>query len=186
LDVHRAAVTAGLAPRASRRRASCARALRPGPPGARADRVGRAHHLARLARGRLAERLGRPARPRRRRPRHHRAAAVGDALAHTAVGRSTRGSAAGAGGRLPVAGGPRVVLGGDPTMRGVLSLLRAIAALAACRSPEETRQRAGGPGADVGNRGGVELHAGANPYARTPVVLPRPESGEVAASPRER
>ena len=71
-------------------------------------------------------------------------------------------------------------------MRRTIVLLVVLAALAGCTSPEATRQRAGGSGADVGNRGGVELHAGANPYARTPVVLPRPESGEVAASPRER
>jgi hypothetical protein len=69
-------------------------------------------------------------------------------------------------------------------MRGAIALLVALAALVACTSPETTRQRAGGPGADVGNRGGVELHAGANPYAGTPVVLPSPESREAAASPR--
>ena len=71
-------------------------------------------------------------------------------------------------------------------MRGVMALVVALVALAACTSPEATRQRAGGPGADVGNRGRVELHAGADPWAKTPVVLPRPESGEVAASPRGR
>ena len=65
-------------------------------------------------------------------------------------------------------------------------LLLALGALAGCTSPEATRQRGGGPGADVGNRGGVELHAGANPYANTPRVLPWAHSAEVAASPRER
>jgi hypothetical protein len=70
-------------------------------------------------------------------------------------------------------------------MRRAIVLL-ALAALAGCNSPEATRQRGGGPGADVGNRGRVELHAGADPYARTPRLLPRAESAVVAASPRER
>jgi len=62
----------------------------------------------------------------------------------------------------------------------------AVVALAACTSPEATRQRAGGPGADVGNHGGIELHAGADPYAKTPVVLPPPHNAQVAATPRSR
>jgi len=70
-------------------------------------------------------------------------------------------------------------------MRRIL-LLFALAALAACTSPEATRQRGGGPGADIGNKGRVELHAGADPYAKTPVVVPRGPSAEVAASPRSR
>jgi hypothetical protein len=65
-------------------------------------------------------------------------------------------------------------------------ILLVLAALAGCTSPEATRQRAGGPGADVGNRGRVELHAGADPYARTPRLLPHAESAVVAASPPER
>src|SRR5256886_3265959 len=38
-----------------------------------------------------------------------------------------------------------------------------------CTSPEATRTRAGGPGADVGNhpRGAVQLHAGARMYYGT-------------------
>jgi hypothetical protein len=63
--------------------------------------------------------------------------------------------------------------------------LIALIALVGCTSPEATRQRAGGPGADVGNRGPVELHAGARPYAKTPIVVPAP-SAQVAASPRSR
>ena len=70
-------------------------------------------------------------------------------------------------------------------MRRAIVLL-ALAALAGCSSPEATRQRGGGPGADVGNRGSIELHAGADPYANTPLVLPQAESAVVAASPRER
>jgi hypothetical protein len=53
--------------------------------------------------------------------------------------------------------------------RGVVALL--VAGLAvACTSPESTRSRGGGPGADVGNhpRGPVELHAGARMFAGTP------------------
>jgi len=63
----------------------------------------------------------------------------------------------------------------------------ALAALVACTSPEATRQRAGGPGADVGNHGRVELHEGARPYAGTPIVMPQVRGREtVAASPRGR
>lgn len=62
--------------------------------------------------------------------------------------------------------------------------LAALILLAACTSPEATRQRAGGPGADVGNRGGIELHAGSEPYAKTPIVVPSGRGATVAASPR--
>jgi hypothetical protein len=49
---------------------------------------------------------------------------------------------------------------------GLLSL-----GLAACESPEATRRRGGGPGADVGNRSPVvEMHQGARPYFQTPCV----------------
>jgi hypothetical protein len=39
-----------------------------------------------------------------------------------------------------------------------------------CTSPESTRVRGGGAGADVGNhpRGAVQIHAGAEMYYRTP------------------
>jgi hypothetical protein len=69
---------------------------------------------------------------------------------------------------------------------GRLLVLGALAVLAACTSPEATRLRAGGDGADVGNRREpVELHAGADPYHGTPNALP-PARDAVAASPRER
>lgn len=46
-------------------------------------------------------------------------------------------------------------------------------ALAACTSPEATRTRGGGPGADKGNRGDVVLmHEGSRPYAGTPRLIP--------------
>lgn len=68
-----------------------------------------------------------------------------------------------------------------------LAALVALLALAACTSPEATRQRAGGAGADVGNRGEtVELHAGSEPYWRTPAVLGAPPGTTVAASPTSR
>jgi hypothetical protein len=45
--------------------------------------------------------------------------------------------------------------------------------LAACASPETTRTRGGGPGADVGNRGKVlEMHQGSRPFWKTPELIP--------------
>lgn len=42
---------------------------------------------------------------------------------------------------------------------------------AACDSPEASRVRGGGPGADIGNRRpAVEFHAGARPYYETPCL----------------
>lgn len=44
--------------------------------------------------------------------------------------------------------------------------------LAACGSPEATRLRAGGPGADVGNRGPVvTMHEGSRPFWNTPRLI---------------
>jgi hypothetical protein len=43
------------------------------------------------------------------------------------------------------------------------------AAVAGCASPETTRTRGGGPGADVGNKGQtVKLHEGSDPFWNTP------------------
>jgi hypothetical protein len=43
--------------------------------------------------------------------------------------------------------------------------------LVACGSPEVTRTRGSGPGADAGNRSPVvEMHRGAQPYFKTPCV----------------
>lgn len=51
------------------------------------------------------------------------------------------------------------------------ALLLSLLAASACASPEAVRARGGGPGADVGNRGEpVEMHAGAEPYYKTPCV----------------
>lgn len=42
----------------------------------------------------------------------------------------------------------------------------------ACASPEATRVRAGGPGADVGNRGSVvNMHEGSQPFWNTPRLI---------------
>jgi len=56
---------------------------------------------------------------------------------------------------------------------GRITLTVAIAvAVAACTSPEATRMRAGGPGADPGNRRTVvRMHEGSQPYWRTPQRL---------------
>lgn len=45
--------------------------------------------------------------------------------------------------------------------------------LVGCASPETTRARGGGPGADVGNRTKiVEMHEGSKPFAKTPKLIP--------------
>jgi uncharacterized lipoprotein YmbA len=50
-----------------------------------------------------------------------------------------------------------------------LWLLALATALAACGSPEATRLRSGGPGADPGNRRDVvQMHEGSRPYWHTP------------------
>lgn len=50
-------------------------------------------------------------------------------------------------------------------------LLASLFLLAACSSPEASRTRGGGAGADVGNwEQPVKLHAGAQPYYETPCV----------------
>ena len=58
--------------------------------------------------------------------------------------------------------------------RGIVVVALMLAALAACTSPEATRVRAGGPGADIGNRGReVTMHGGSQPYWQTPDRLRR-------------
>ena len=50
-----------------------------------------------------------------------------------------------------------------------VALMVICAALAACASPETTRTRGGGPGADVGNKPKtVKIHEGSEPYWKTP------------------
>jgi len=55
--------------------------------------------------------------------------------------------------------------------------------VAACHSPEASRSRGTGPGADVGNRGRVELHGGSQIYYDTPVLIGTLARGEVGALP---
>ena len=54
-------------------------------------------------------------------------------------------------------------------------VIAAIACLgvAGCASPEATRQRGGGPGADPGNRppGLVRMHEGSRQYWKTPIRI---------------
>jgi hypothetical protein len=51
-------------------------------------------------------------------------------------------------------------------------LVAALTALAACASPEATRTRGGGPGADGGNRTKVlEMHGGSLPFWKTPQII---------------
>jgi hypothetical protein len=53
-----------------------------------------------------------------------------------------------------------------------LALLATCAALAGCASPEATRTRGGGPGADVGNRSqDVKMHEGSQPFWKTPDLI---------------
>ena len=69
---------------------------------------------------------------------------------------------------------------------GLVALV--IVLVAACSSPEATRAREGGPGADVGNRtASVTLHEGADPYYGTPTPvqeLERRAESTASASPR--
>jgi hypothetical protein len=53
-------------------------------------------------------------------------------------------------------------------------LLAGVALLSGCApSPEATRTRGGGAGADVGNRGeNVKLHLGSDPFWKTPDLIP--------------
>lgn len=45
--------------------------------------------------------------------------------------------------------------------------------LSGCTSPETTRTRGGGPGADVGNRTkNVQMHEGSRPFYKTPEIIP--------------
>jgi uncharacterized protein YceK len=57
--------------------------------------------------------------------------------------------------------------------RVLMMLLMTLVTVGGCASPEATRTRGGGPGADVGNRPeGVRMHEGSDQFWRTPVVNP--------------
>jgi hypothetical protein len=53
-------------------------------------------------------------------------------------------------------------------------VVAAALSLIACTSPEATRSRGSGPGADTGNRGALlELRNGSDPFYATPQKTPR-------------
>ncbi len=62
-----------------------------------------------------------------------------------------------------------------------------VLALGACASPENTRTRGGGPGADVGNRGQVvKMHEGSEPFYQTPQIIAVQHAPIGSASQAER
>ena len=69
----------------------------------------------------------------------------------------------------------------EPALK--ISLVMLLLCLSACGSPETTRTRGGGPGADVGNRtSSVRMHEGSRPFDKTPkVIVARPPSLEPAS-----
>ena len=71
-------------------------------------------------------------------------------------------------------------------MQGALVVIALAGIVAGCSSPEATRMRAGGPGADVGNRRPVvELHEGSHPYWNTPERLRKDVGMRDLASARQ-
>jgi hypothetical protein len=55
----------------------------------------------------------------------------------------------------------------------VISLIVLFLFIVACASPETTRTRGGGPGADMGNRNKfVQMHEGSRPFESTPKLIP--------------
>ena len=55
----------------------------------------------------------------------------------------------------------------------VIALIVLSLYLAGCASPELTRTRGGGPGADIGSRDKVvRIHEGAKPFEKTPKLIP--------------
>ena len=59
-------------------------------------------------------------------------------------------------------------------MNGALRMvIPGVLLMLGCTSPEVTRTRGGGPGADVGNRQEiVRMHEGARPFENTPKLIP--------------
>jgi hypothetical protein len=56
--------------------------------------------------------------------------------------------------------------------RALVGIAAALVVVAGCNSPESTRMRSGGSGADIGNRGKVvQMHEGSRPYWSTPERL---------------
>ena len=58
-------------------------------------------------------------------------------------------------------------------MGALILFIAVLLCVAGCASPEVTRTRGGGPGADVGNRTEiVRMHEGAKPFENTPKIIP--------------
>lgn len=55
----------------------------------------------------------------------------------------------------------------------VIALMSLLLFIVGCASPETTRTRGGGPGADVGNRTKfVQMHEGSKQFEKTPKLIP--------------
>jgi hypothetical protein len=71
--------------------------------------------------------------------------------------------------------------------RPIVTFLIACAGVSGCTSPEATRTRGGGPGADVGNRSKVvAMHEGSKPFWNTPVRIPVVHAPPDSASQADR
>ncbi|HTM07968.1 MAG TPA: hypothetical protein VL754_06230 [Verrucomicrobiae bacterium] len=61
-------------------------------------------------------------------------------------------------------------------MRAIFMFVAVIVVVIGCNSPETSRSRGGGSGADVGNRtkntAAVRMHEGSDPFAKTPKIIP--------------
>ena len=58
-------------------------------------------------------------------------------------------------------------------MKRLSAIIIMAVVVSGCASPEVSRSRGGGPGADLGNRSSiVRMHEGANPYEDTPKLIP--------------
>ena len=54
----------------------------------------------------------------------------------------------------------------------LITLMAVLLLVAGCASPETSRTRGGGPGADLGNRGKiVQMHEGSKPFEKTPQII---------------
>ncbi|HEU4343119.1 MAG TPA: hypothetical protein VFU31_16320 [Candidatus Binatia bacterium] len=55
----------------------------------------------------------------------------------------------------------------------LIPIVALLLCIAGCSSPENTRTRGSGPGADLGNRGKItRIHEGARPFEKTPKLIP--------------
>lgn len=70
-------------------------------------------------------------------------------------------------------------------MRPWVTAVALVGLAAGCTSPEASRVRGGGSGADVGNRGEVvTMHEGSQPYHDTPRLIVEPAPRERQAAER--